>query len=186
MLLLLICVSIAAFFLVSLSPVDPLQANVGQTALGSMSQEQIAKLNAYWGVGQPPVERFLAWASDFFRGDMGISLLYRRPVAEVIAVKFANSIWLLAIAWVISGVMGFCLGALAGMKQGTWVDKIIKGYSLVIASTPAFWLALVRTHWHGGRRSDPGRPDPPCHPSGADPQHYGCFQYNPPHQGKND
>ena len=88
MLLLLICVSIAAFFLVSLSPVDPLQANVGQTALGSMSQEQIAKLNAYWGVGQPPVERFLAWASDFFRGDMGISLLYRRPVAEVIAVKF--------------------------------------------------------------------------------------------------
>ena len=89
------------------------------------------------------MERFLAWASNFFRGDMGISLLYRRPVAEVIAVKFANSIWLLAIAWVVSGVMGFCLGALAGMKQGTWVDKIIKGYSLVIASTPAFWLALV-------------------------------------------
>ncbi|MCI9306957.1 MAG: ABC transporter permease, partial [Lachnospiraceae bacterium] len=45
MMLLLICVSIAAFFLVSLSPVDPLQANIGQAALGSMSQEQIAKLN---------------------------------------------------------------------------------------------------------------------------------------------
>ncbi len=143
MLLLLICVSMAAFFLVSLSPVDPLQANVGQAALGSMSQEQIAKLESYWGVNEPPAERFLAWAFDFFRGDMGISLLYRRPVSEVIGVKFANSIWLLAIAWVISGVMGFCLGALAGMKRGTWVDKLIKGYSLFIASTPSFWLALV-------------------------------------------
>lgn len=143
MLLLLVCVSMAAFFLVSLSPVDPLQANVGQAALGSMSQEQIAKLESYWGVGEPPVERFLAWASDFFRGDMGISLLYRRPVTEVIGVKFANSIWLLAIAWVVSGVVGFSLGALAGMKRGTWVDKAIRGYSLLIASTPAFWLALV-------------------------------------------
>lgn len=143
MLLLLVCVSIAAFFLVSISPIDPLQANVGQAALGSMSQEQIAKLEAYWGVGEPPVERFLSWAGDFFRGDMGISLLYRRPVSEVIAVKFANSIWLLAIAWVISGVIGFGLGVLSGMKRGTWVDRLVKGYSLLIASTPAFWLALV-------------------------------------------
>ena len=143
MLLLLVCVSIAAFFLVSVSPVDPLQANVGQAALGSMSPEQIEKLEAYWGVGEPPVQRFLAWASDFFRGDMGISLLYRRPVAVVIAEKFANSIWLLAIAWVISGVLGFCLGVLSGMKQGTWIDRLVKGYSLLIASTPAFWLALV-------------------------------------------
>ena len=109
MILLLICVSIAAFFLVSVSPVDPLQANVGQAALGSMSQEQIAKLNAYWGVGEPAMSRFLAWASDFFRGDMGISLLYRRPVAEVIAVKFVNSIWLLAAAWMISGKFSVCL-----------------------------------------------------------------------------
>ncbi len=143
MLLLLVCVSIAAFFLVSISPIDPLQANVGQAALGSMSQEQIAKLEAYWGVGEPPVERFLSWAGDFFRGDMGISLLYRRPVSEVIAVKFANSIWLLAIAWVISGVIGFGLGVLSGMKRGTLVDHLVKGYSLLIASTPAFWLALV-------------------------------------------
>lgn len=143
MLLLLVCVSMAAFFLVSVSPIDPLQANVGQAALGSMSPEQIEKLKTYWGVGEPPVRRFLAWALDFFRGDMGVSLLYRRPVSAVIAEKFANSIWLLAIAWVISGVLGFCLGALSGMKRGTWIDKVIKGYSLVIASTPAFWLALV-------------------------------------------
>ena len=128
MALLLICVSIAAFLLVSASPVDPLQANVGQAALGSMSQEQIAKLESYWGVGEPPVERFLSWAGDFFRGDMGVSLLYRQDVAKVIAVKLSNSLWLLALAWLISGLVGFGLGVLSGMKKGTLTDKVIKGF----------------------------------------------------------
>lgn len=143
MILLLLCVSMAAFFLVSVSPVDPLQANVGQAALGSMSQEQIEKLEEYWGVNEAPVKRYFAWASDFFRGDMGVSLLYRQEVSRVIAVKLANSLWLMVLAWMISGVVGFALGVLAGMKKGTWLDKGIKGYSLLIASTPTFWLALL-------------------------------------------
>lgn len=143
MLLLTFFVSLAAFILISISPIDPLQANVGQVALGSMSPEQIAKLEAYWGVGEPPVERFFTWAGDFFRGDMGISLLYRQPVAKVIGVKLVNSLWLMAIAWLMSGIVGFILGVLAGLREGSLLDKLIKGYSLLIASTPAFWLALV-------------------------------------------
>lgn len=141
--LLLIGVSIGAFVLVSVSPIDPLQANVGQAALGSMSQEQIAKLQEYWGVDQPPVERYFAWAKDFFRGDMGVSLLYRQEVSRVIAVKLVNSLWLMTIAWILSGFVGLALGIFAGWNQGRWPDKLIKGYSLIIASTPAFWLALV-------------------------------------------
>lgn len=143
MILLLVAVSIVAFALISASPIDPLQANVGQAALGSMSQEQIAKLQEYWGVGQPPVERYLSWAKDFVRGDMGTSLLYRQSVADVIGVKLGNSLFLMIMAWVISGVLGFFLGVVAGMNRGKAVDKIIKGYSLIVASTPAFWLALV-------------------------------------------
>ena len=72
MILLLAAVSVVTFTLVSISPIDPLQANVGQTALGSMSEEQIEKLQSYWGVDTPPLERYLNWAKDFVRGDMGI------------------------------------------------------------------------------------------------------------------
>lgn len=143
MALLLFCVSAAAFTLVSVSPVDPLQANVGQAALGSMSREQIEKLQEYWGAETPPVERFFNWAKDFFRGDMGISLLYRQPVSKVIGEKLQNSLWLMTIAWLSSGLMGFLLGVLAGFREGCILDRIIKGYSLVMTSTPAFWLALV-------------------------------------------
>ncbi len=143
MILLLIAVSIATFALVSVSPIDPLQANVGQAALGSMSEEQKEKLRSYWGVDTPPVERYINWAKDAVRGDMGTSLLYRQPVMEVIKVKLANSLFLLVLAWLISGTLGFVLGVLAGVFRGSPADKAIKGYCLVIASTPAFWLALL-------------------------------------------
>lgn len=143
MVLLVIAVSMVAFALMSLSPVDPLQANVGQAALGSMSQEQKEKLEAYWGVNEPPVQRYLAWAKDFFRGDFGVSLQYRQPVAKVIAVKLQNSLVLMITAWILSGVIGFCLGVVAGACRGRWPDRLIRGYSIVISSTPAFWLALL-------------------------------------------
>ena len=143
MVFLLFAVSIVAFALMTASPIDPLKANVGQAALGSMSQDQIAKLEEYWGVGQPPVQRYLAWFRDFVRGDMGISLLYRQKVTTVIAVKLANSLFLMIIAWILSGLIGFLLGVLAGMKRGKPIDKIIKGYCLVISSTPAFWIAML-------------------------------------------
>lgn len=143
MVLLLAAVSIVSFALVSISPIDPLQANVGQTALGSMSSEQIEKLETYWGVNEPPIQRYLNWAKDFLRGDMGVSLLYRQSVFAVIGVKLSNSLLLMLIAWLISGALGFLLGILAGVFRGTWVDKLIRGYSLLIASTPVFWLALL-------------------------------------------
>ncbi|MDY3250114.1 MAG: ABC transporter permease [Candidatus Choladocola sp.] len=143
MTLLVIAVSIVAFALMTLSPVDPLQANVGQAALGSMSREQKEKLEEYWGVNEPPVQRYLAWAKDFFRGDFGISLKYRQPVSKVISVKLKNSLMLMITAWVLSGVIGFTLGVIAGVYRGRWPDKIIRGYSVLISSTPAFWLALL-------------------------------------------
>ena len=142
-LLLTICISMVTFALMKASPIDPLQANVGQAALGTMSQEQREKLEEYWGVNTPPIRQYLSWAGDFVRGDMGISLLYRQPVTEVIAVKLSNSLFLMITAWIISGVLGFLLGVVSGMNQGKFADKLIRGYCLVVSSTPAFWLALL-------------------------------------------
>ena len=91
----------------------------------------------------PPAERYLSWAADVLRGDMGTSLLYRRPVAEVIWEKLSNSLWLLASSWLLSGLLGFTLGVLAGRKRGRLCDRLVTGYSLLAASTPAFWTAMV-------------------------------------------
>ena len=71
MALLLLGVSIVTFLLMCASPLDPLQTNIGQAALGTMSSEQIAKLQAYWGVDTPPLTRYLGWLTDVLKGDFG-------------------------------------------------------------------------------------------------------------------
>lgn len=143
MALLLLGVSLAAFLLMNASPLDPLRTNVGQAALGSMSREQIAKLEDYWGASAPPAERYLNWLKDALRGDFGTSLLYRRPVLEVIGRRLGSSLGLLVFAWALSGALGLALGVLAGACRGRWPDRLVRGYCLVISSTPSFWLALL-------------------------------------------
>ena len=143
MALLLLGVSIVTFLLMCASPLDPLQTNVGQVALGSMSPEQVARLEAYWGVDTPAVQRYLGWLGDFLQGDMGTSLLYRQPVLTVIGQRLANSVLLLIAAWVFSGILGLILGVAAGALRGKWPDRLIRGYCLLISSTPTFWLAIL-------------------------------------------
>lgn len=142
-LLLLLGVSIVTFLLMWASPLDPLQTNVGQVALGSMSQEQAAKLERYWGMDTPPLERYPGWLTGVLGGDFGTSLLYRQPVLTVIKERLASSFWLLLTAWVLSGVLGVTLGIIAGAFRGRGADRLIRGYCLVISSTPTFWLAIL-------------------------------------------
>ncbi|MBQ9021757.1 MAG: ABC transporter permease [Eggerthellaceae bacterium] len=143
LMLLLFAVSIVVFFLVSVSPIDPVQANVGQSAYLNMSEEKRAALAQYWGANTPIWERYINWAHDFIHGDMGTSLRYNAPVSQVIAQRATNTLLLMAVAWVVSGLLGFCLGILAALKRGTWVDKVVKTYCFVLAATPAFWIGLV-------------------------------------------
>ena len=141
--LLLLAVSFVTFALVSLSPIDPVQANVGQAAYINMSEEKRAQLAEYWGVGVPLWERVTGWLGSALRGDFGTSLRYNAPVTEVVAALAANSLALMTVAWVLSGLIGVALGVAAGVRKGSWLDRAVKGYCFVLASTPTFWLALV-------------------------------------------
>lgn len=141
--LLLLGVSFVTFLLMSASPLDPLQTNVGQVALGSMSQEQVEALLAYWGVDTPPLTRYLGWLGDVVKGDFGTSLLYRRPVLEVVGERLSSSLILLLSAWILSGILGLILGVVAGAFRGRLPDRLIRGYCVLISSTPAFWLAIL-------------------------------------------
>lgn len=142
-LLLLIAVSIVVFALVGLSPVDPVQANVGQAAYASMSEAKRSALASYWGSDTPIWTRYANWLHDALSGDLGTSLRYNQPVLQVLAQRSLNTLLLMAIAWVVSGVLGFTMGVLAGVFQGRFFDKAVKAYCFILASTPTFWLGLL-------------------------------------------
>ncbi len=138
---LLLAVSILAFILASVSPVDPvrqyIQANPG------VSQENVERMEEYWGLHDPPVQRYLKWLSALLHGDWGHSTSYRQPVLQVIGMRFKTSLALMLTAWTLSGVMGFGVGCLMARFRDQWPDKIIKRICLIMCSIPTFWIGLV-------------------------------------------
>lgn len=138
---LLIAVSIISFALVSMSPVDPVQQYVG--AVPNVSMEQREKIAEYWGLDKPPVERFMIWANSMLHGDFGTSLIYRRPVLDIIGEKFITSLALMITAWLFSGVLGFSIGCLMGVFNGKWLDRILKKLCLTMCAIPTFWIGIV-------------------------------------------
>lgn len=141
--LLMLAVGLVVFALVSMSPIDPVQANVGQAAYVNMSEAKRAQLASYWGGDVPFWERFANWAGALLQGDMGTSLRFNAPVSVVIAHRAANSLALMGIAWLFSGALGFALGVAAGARRGGALDRVVRSYCFLLASTPTFWLGLL-------------------------------------------
>ena len=139
---LLVAICFISFLLIKNSPIDPIQAYIGADML-NVGAEQREKIAEYWGLNQPIMVQFLNWGSALLTGDMGTSMIFRRPVSEIISERFFHSLALMLTAWGLSGIIGFTMGVISAMKKNTWVDRIIKWYCYTLASTPTFWMGLL-------------------------------------------
>ena len=140
--LLLLAVAIFTFVLLSLSPIDPVQAYIGADMM-QISPEQRQLIAERWGLDQPMLLRFGDWLGQLVQGNWGTSMVFNQPVGEVIASRFSVSVQMLAIAWLLSGLLGLGLGIVAGALAGTWIDRAIRLYAYTLASSPTFWVALL-------------------------------------------
>ena len=138
---LLIAVAVLSFMLASISPVDPvrqyIQANPG------VSDENIERMKDYWGLNDPPVERFMKWFSSVLKGDWGYSTTFKQPVLQVIGVRFKTSLALMIASWTFSGVLGYVIGCMMGLFRNRWFDRIVKRICLIMSSVPTFWIGLL-------------------------------------------
>ncbi|MBB3112809.1 peptide/nickel transport system permease protein [Paenibacillus phyllosphaerae] len=140
--LLLAASCVITFILVSHSPIDPTQAYIGADLL-RVGAEQRDAIAEYWGLNDPPLQRFFFWFGSLLQGDFGTSMIHRAPVSEVIADRFLSSLVLMITAWVMSGILGFTAGVTAAMKRGSWLDRAIQWYCYTLSSTPTFWAGLL-------------------------------------------
>ena len=141
MIFLVIAVMIVAFLLITNAPIDPLTAYVGTES--TLSQEAKDEIAEYWGLNDSLPERFMTWAANAFHGDLGPSITYKQPVIDVIAERFSYSIILMLLAWSLSGILGFIIGVVCGMKPGSIFDRFMKVFCLAVKSAPTFWLGLL-------------------------------------------
>lgn len=138
----LFVVSLITFVLLELSPLDPVQSYINSEGI-TVSLEQQQDIAEKWGMNEPAVERFITWLTSILQGDFGLSMIYRQPVLSVIFERFKESMLLIFGSWFISGISGFSLGIFSAVKKGTWLDKLIRGYSIFIETIPTFWLGLL-------------------------------------------
>lgn len=140
--LLLVAVSVAGFLLVEASPIDPIDAYVGAEVL-HIGPEQRAQIEARWGLGDAAPSRFLRWAGQALQGNLGTSMIYNAPVADVIRDRFLSSLALMTTAWLLAGAFGFGLGILAGSRAGSRVDRAVRWWVYTLASAPTFWVGIL-------------------------------------------
>ena len=138
--ILMIAVAIFSFILLDLSPINPVSVYLKGAAV---SEGQRAVLNEYFGVGVPLQTKIYHWLVDLAQGNLGTSLIYRAPVLDVIIDKFTASLALMSISWLLSGIIGFLLGVVAGKNRGSWIDKAVKTYCYAIQSAPSFWVGML-------------------------------------------
>lgn len=135
-------VAVGAFSLLAASPVDPVSA-LFKAEILRLSPQQRERIAEKWGINDSAPIRFAKWAGNVLQGDLGRSMIYDAPVSKVIAERFMSSLALMVLAWSLSGALGFFLGLVAGACEGSLLDKIIRGYSMVLASAPTFWVAII-------------------------------------------
>jgi peptide/nickel transport system permease protein len=134
-------VTLVTFLLVYLAPGDPLNA----IAPADAPADVINALKATYGLDRPMPVRYGLWLARAVQGDLGASIATGRSVSSEVLAAVSNTL-LLAGAAALLGVLSGCgLGALAGYRSGSWVDRVASAISVVGVSIPHYWLGLVLT-----------------------------------------
>ena len=132
-------VSVVVFLAMKLIPGD-----VTQTLLGPMATEAtVAQLRSSLGLDQPIHMQYAKWLWRTLQGDLGMSPIVHKPVTEILVPKFWNTLVLAGASFVLAAGMGVAVGMLAAARQGSVLDRIGIGASLVVGNMPPFWLGLV-------------------------------------------
>lgn len=146
---LLFIVSIISFFIIRLSPVDPL----AELRLNpSISQETLAKERARLGLDKPIIVQYGLWASSFVRGDLGITSSGEK-VSVKLAERIPNTLLLTSIVIFMTWIVGIPLGVLGAVFNKSKYDRILTIFSSIGMAIPSFFFAIlllifaVKTGW---------------------------------------
>ncbi len=120
-------------------PIDPVLAIVGDRA----PQDVVARTRLELGLDKPLPEQFVRYAGQLARGDLGRSVMTSNRVSEDIARFFPATLELATAALLIAVALGVPLGVYGAVRQGSWVDTIIRVVCLSGYSIPIFVLALL-------------------------------------------
>jgi peptide/nickel transport system permease protein len=134
----LLVISFLVFALNELTPIDVARKLLGPYA----TQDQVNILYTQMGLDRPLLVRYGEYLGKALRGDLGVSILYSRPVAEILWDRLSNTLLLAAVCFSFIVPFSVLLGVVAGMRERSLVDRSITVFASVCASIPEFALGV--------------------------------------------
>jgi len=143
-------VAVFVFIMLRLTPADPAAIIAGDYA----TTQQIAEIREKLGLNQPLVTQFGIWIGKVLQGDFGESFFFKKTVAQLIVQRMEPTIALTLVTLFIAVMVAVPLGVLAAYRQGSWLDRMVMGFSVLGFSVPIFvfgyllvWVFALQLGW---------------------------------------
>jgi len=130
------------FLLMRLVPGDICLVRLGSGGT-SFTQAALATCHAEIGIDRPWIVQFLDFLWGLARLDFGKSMWSGKPVVTEIATRFPISLEVALMATVIAVAIAIPLGTISALKQNSWIDLVVRTFSIAGLATPSFWLGIV-------------------------------------------
>lgn len=138
-LLVVFLVSVFSFSLLQIMPGDPARLALGYEA----SEEDVQTLREQMNLDKPILVQYGLWVKNLFKGDLGDSVIYKRPVADMIAERLPRTVNIGICALIVGIPLGIFFGILCAVKRGKVVDQIITFLMTVFMGMPVFWMGIL-------------------------------------------
>jgi peptide/nickel transport system permease protein len=137
----LVCLN---FFLPRVLPGDPISALVDSASPSYVQSEQLREeLEEYYDLDQPVLVQFGHYLGGLATGDLGTSIRYNRPVAELVGERLPWTLLLITTGMTLAALMGWLSGAHSGWRRGRPVDSGLLVLFMGLKSFPGFFLASI-------------------------------------------
>ncbi len=135
----MLVVAVVVFLMLHLSNGDPAAIIAGDNA----STEQIAQIRVNLGLDRPLLQQFVVWLWQLARGDLGVSIFNRVPVATMIAQRLEPTLALTVLTMLVAVLIAVPLGVVAAWRAGTAVDHVIMAVAVAAFSCPVFLIGYA-------------------------------------------
>ncbi len=140
----LVLVSMVVFVMLRVLPGDVTQLILGGGEGGfSLTADTANRLREQLGLNQPLHIQYLTWIWDLVRGDFGTSLYTGRSIGVEMALRLPLTLQLAVMAMVGGLLTGIPIGILSALYRNSWLDYLLRFWSIFFLAAPTFWLGLI-------------------------------------------
>ena len=133
-------VTLAVFSMLFLVPGDPVKIMLAEFVT---TPDQVARMRAQLHLDEPVLQQYGRFVGNALRGDLGMSIRSRRPVAAEIGENLGSTGRLALASMVVAIALGVPLGLIAALGRNSWLDVAAMGVALLGVAMPSFWLGFL-------------------------------------------